>query len=68
LVRFCYAPERRPAAAAEVIKPDFASVGSLLPAIGITKRRLKRLESVVLVREQRESGRQDLAYNARPFL
>jgi hypothetical protein len=44
------------------------SIGSLLPTIGITKRRLKKLEAVVLVREQRESGKQDLAYNARPFV
>lgn len=44
------------------------SIGSLLPTIGITKRRLKKLEAVVLVREQRETRKQDLAYNARPFV
>jgi hypothetical protein len=39
-----------------------------LPELNITKRRLKQLEAILLVREQRESGRQDLGYNARPFV
>jgi hypothetical protein len=47
---------------------DPQSIGSLLPTIGITKRRLKKLEAIVLVREQRETGKQDLAFNARPFV
>ncbi len=41
---------------------------SLLPQIGITQRALKKLEVIQLVREQRESGKQQLAYNARPFV
>ncbi len=47
---------------------DSHSIGSLPPTIGVTERRLKKLEAVVLVRGQRENGKQDLAYNARPFL
>jgi hypothetical protein len=39
-----------------------------LPSIGITKRTLKHLEAIRLVREQREAGKQQLAYNARPFV
>jgi len=70
LVRFCYVPrpdaEMPLAAGTKVTTP--VSVGALLPAIGITKHRLKRLEAVVLVREQRENGKQDLAYNARPLV
>jgi len=36
--------------------------------MGITKRRMKQVESVLLVREQRESQRQKLAFQARPFV
>ncbi|MGH9449726.1 MAG: replication protein RepA, partial [Terriglobia bacterium] len=35
---------------------------------GISKRRLKQLETIQLIREEREYGRQQLAYNARPFV
>jgi hypothetical protein len=45
-----------------------ATVGSLLPQIGITQRALKKLEVIQLVREQRAIGKQQLAYNARPFV
>ena len=48
--------------------PPFARVGSILPTIGVTSRRLKRLNSVVLVREQREQRKQEVAFNARPFV
>ena len=34
----------------------------------MTQRRLKQLEAIHLVREQREQGKQDLAFNARPFV
>jgi hypothetical protein len=42
----------------------------LLPAAKITvsKRNLKRVEAICLIREQRQNGRVDLAYNARPFV
>jgi hypothetical protein len=45
-----------------------ASVGSMLPEIGISKRRLKQMENVLLIREQRQQGKQELAFNARPFV
>src|SRR5581483_11200989 len=44
-------------------QPAFAS-----PKIAITKRNLKRVEAICLIREQRDSGHQELAYNARPFV
>jgi len=46
----------------------FATIGSLLPHIGITKRTLKKLEAIQLVREKRESRSQEISYNARPFV
>ena len=39
-----------------------------LPEIRLTKRKIECLDAVTLVREQRESGKQHLAYNARPFI
>lgn len=39
-----------------------------MPAIGITKRRLKQLEAIQLIREQRRAGKQNLALNASPFV
>jgi hypothetical protein len=53
---------------AAVAKACFNSVESLLPSIGISKRRLKQLEAIQLIREQREFGRQEIGYNARPFV
>ncbi|MGH9396652.1 MAG: replication protein RepA [Terriglobia bacterium] len=47
---------------------SFASFQSFLPSIGITKRRLKRLETIQLVREERARGKQELAYHTRPFV
>ena len=44
------------------------SFQSALPELQITKRRLKQIEAIQLVREQREFGRQQLGYNARPFV
>lgn len=38
------------------------------PKITVSKRSLKRVEAICLIREQREHGRPDLAYNARPFV
>ena len=45
-----------------------APLKSILPSIGLTKHKLKQLESICLVREQRENCRQELAFNARPFV
>jgi len=38
------------------------------PSIGLTKRRLKHLEAIQLIREQRDQNHQELAYHARPFV
>jgi hypothetical protein len=46
----------------------FAPINSILPRIGITKQIVKRLEAIQMVREQRENGKQELAYHARPFV
>jgi hypothetical protein len=50
------------------LSSSFTSAGTILPALGITKRRFKQVESICLIREQRASGRQELAFNARPFV
>jgi hypothetical protein len=39
-----------------------------LPSIGLTKRRLKHLEAIQLIREQRDQNKQELAFHARPFV
>ena len=46
----------------------FVPVGSILDKISITKLRLKQLDAIQLVREQRGNGKQELAYHARPFV
>src|SRR5215469_8385094 len=48
--------------------PSLAPVRSILPKIGITARRVKQINSVLMIREQRERGRQEVAFNARPFV
>jgi hypothetical protein len=35
---------------------------------GISKQKLNQLHSITLVREQREKGRQEIGYHARPFV
>jgi len=47
---------------------SFTTVGAILPSLGISKRRLRQLDLVQLVRDQRETGRQTLGFNARPFI
>jgi hypothetical protein len=39
-----------------------------LPSIGLTQRKVKKLHSICLVREERRNGQQELAYHARPFI
>ena len=46
----------------------FTSVPSVLPHLGISKRHLKQLDSICLVREQRANGQQELAFHVRPFV
>ena len=48
--------------------PSLASLASALPSIGITKRTPKHLEAIQLVRDQRDAGKQELTYIARPFV
>lgn len=37
-------------------------------SFGVSKFRLRQVEAITLIREQRENGQQKLAYNARPFV
>jgi len=43
-------------------------VQSVLGTFRISQQKLKRLEAITLVREQREQRKQELAFNARPFV
>src|SRR5439155_12920495 len=45
-----------------------APIQSMLPSIGFSKRTLKKLSSICLVRKERLNSRQELAYHARPFV
>src|SRR5215831_223952 len=47
---------------------SFAQVRSVLPNIGITARRAKQISSVLMIREQREQRKQEVVFNARPFV
>ena len=47
---------------------SFTSLQSVLPSIGISKRRLKQLEALQLIREQRDNHAQELAFHAKPFV
>lgn len=51
-----------------VLSPSFAPVRQILPNLGLSKQRFRQVESICLVREQRANGRQELAFNARPFV
>lgn len=46
----------------------FTRLEFLLPQLNITKHNLRRIEAVRLVREQRDEGRQELAFHARRFV
>jgi hypothetical protein len=45
-----------------------ASATPLSPPVKISKRRLRQLEAIQLIREQRDAGHQELGFNARPFV
>jgi len=47
---------------------SLATIGSLLPAVGISERKLKKLLAISTVREQRRNGGGQKAYSARPFV
>jgi plasmid replication initiation protein len=46
----------------------FNSLQSVLPAIGLTKRKIKKLDAICLVRDERRNCKQELSYHARPFV
>jgi Plasmid encoded RepA protein len=54
----CHAPELS----------GFVPVRPILDSISITNQRIRQLDAIHLVREQRENGNQDLAFHARPFV
>jgi hypothetical protein len=58
----------QPPAVSSVSSSSFASIGEILPSLDISKQRFRQVESICLVREQRANGRQELAFNARPFV
>jgi len=72
LLRFSYVPPfstaKPPATLASRSDSSFTSIQAALPSIGITKRRLKQLEAVQLIRQQRHKRTQDLAFHTRPFV
>ena len=49
-------------------RPTLSSVQATLPSLGITKFRLRHLQAITIIREERDKGTQQLAYNARPFV
>ncbi len=51
-----------------VLSPSSSSVREIIPSLGITKQKFRQVESLCLIREQRAAGRQELAFNARPFV
>jgi hypothetical protein len=50
------------------LEPISAAIRDCSASLGITRRQLKQVESICLIREQRASGRQELAFNPRPFV
>ena len=68
-----YAPQYAPRPnSPETTTNGFSSVSDCLrfnaPRIGISKRRLKQLDTIELVRQQRENHQQQLAFHTRPFV
>ncbi len=68
-----YAPHYAPRALPVQLKSNgFSSLSDCLqrvaPVISISKRRLKQLDAIQLVRQQRENRKQAIAYHARPFV
>ncbi len=46
----------------------FVPLRSLIPSIKVSTQKLKKLQAIQLVRQQRDGHKQDLAFNARPFI
>jgi len=72
LLRFSYVADqpaqRRTTSPTARRSATFNSLQSVLPSFGLTNRHVKKLNSICLVREDRTSGKQELAYHARPFI
>jgi hypothetical protein len=72
LLRFSYVSkpevEKRVTGSNAAAASSFTPLQSVLPSIGLTKRKIKKLDAICLVREERRTGRQELAYHARPFV
>jgi hypothetical protein len=45
-----------------------ASVQSVLPSLGLTKQKVRKLDAICLAREESKNGIQQIAYHARPFI
>src|ERR1017187_4444655 len=50
------------------LTPISATIRACFPTVRVSKRRLRQLESIQLAREQRDQGKQELAFHARPFV
>jgi hypothetical protein len=61
-------PTRRPPITCRSEPQSSLGAHSVSAIIGISQHKLRHLESIQLVREQRENGKQELAFNARPFI
>ena len=61
-------PQARATAPSASASLSFSSLQSVLPSLGLTKRKVKKLDSICLVREERRNGKQEVAYHARPFI
>jgi Plasmid encoded RepA protein len=66
-------PGPRPNIARVIRRPDagfvdFTQASGGFPSIRVSKHRLKQLQGIQLIREQRETGKQALAFHARPFV
>jgi hypothetical protein len=48
--------------------PSISSLRAALRSVRFSRFRLRQLEAVTLIRQERENGKQQLAYNARPFV
>ena len=72
MLRFSYAsPGTREAENAQALPSgtaSFVSVQAILPSIGLTGHRLKKLDAICLVRQDPQDRKQELAYQARPFV
>lgn len=48
--------------------PGLQPASAILKSAGITRRRLKKLDAIIQVHEQRSDHKSERAYSARPFV